>query len=513
MKKRLCASAASVFLLISLAANALGADGSTTLTAFPASQVIKYSSYTEFYNLNVPIYAIIQPGEVNGNNYLGLRDIASVIDFAVEWNASEPDAMRIYTNRHYDGTQVSSGAATTSKVAVPSNMRIYVDDKLIDASEFKAYMIENKNYFKLRDIAQIVNFGCTYYANENEVWIMPNRYYVPDDGPNRTLREIHYKGDPQIERIYGTPSGEFVDAPHTPSILDPMAREDYWNTYASEEAKAAFNRELAKTNRYCYDIDEVNAYIQTLIDLPELRKMGCYDDSTFADNSFGYVPAHYLNEVGRGAERWGGSPIPSYTDTAPRLRMIQGLGTNPPSIGYYDGRFTEEQVQLAQVPAVAEILAKLPGKSSREQVKIIVRAVCDKVEYAYNVDDEPRADYFSYGIDMWRDDRIYYGVCSHYERITRDLCDLAGIPCFETGGGEHAWNEVYLADEDMWVAVDSTWADGNWNGYFEKYAITDPIEHRSEVYGYSPEDIVEGDYIIVKREIIELGIKLRNQVD
>ena len=128
-----------------------------TVVATPTSQVMNARSYdnSDIRNLQekIPIYSIVQENGW-GANYIKLRDIAYCIDFNVVWDASKPNEMRIYTNQHYLDPWKESGPATEEKIAVKSTMDIYIDDVKVDVD---AYMIDNNNYFKIRDEAALLS--------------------------------------------------------------------------------------------------------------------------------------------------------------------------------------------------------------------------------------------------------------------------------------------------------------------------------------------------------------------
>ena len=65
-------------------------------------------------------------------------------------------------------------AATEAITATLSNQPIYVNGQKV---EFEAYMIHGNNFVKLRDIAEAVDFGVTYDAAANSVYIDPDAPY------------------------------------------------------------------------------------------------------------------------------------------------------------------------------------------------------------------------------------------------------------------------------------------------------------------------------------------------
>lgn len=553
MKKRISVLLA-LALTAAIAAPTAEAAGETLITN-PGTQAIwSIDQYGGPVRLHIPVYSIVQPGAANGSNYVKLRDIANVIDFGVEWDASDPNTMRIYTYKHYDGTQLSapplgeivtytdhSGipyingvevnrrsffndyifvdgvcyrAASTydsaPKAAVPSTMSIYIDDVLVNTGDLKIYLIDDQNYFAIRDLARLVNFSCYYITYNTDVpyiQLDPNKQYAPDTKTPSVKRVINYEDTATtFPKTYGAPSGEVLDAPHTVSPLDPMAREDYWNTYASAEAKAAFDRQLAKTNKLCYNVDEVNAIIQTLIDLPKIRAL----DGTPLVMSGGsrypmnYVPAHYFLQD-RDKSAYGLDTVMGWTH-APRFVDVTANASS--GLTYFDARLYDSQRAFANASEVAPVLAKLEGKTTREQAVLILHAICDKFGYAQAGSNRPSP--ISDLGTMWSDGKVYSGVCADYENAMRYWFNLVGIPYFIEISDSHQWGEIYLVEEDKWVAVDATWADeGTKGGNFEKYAISDPAVHYQDVTKEPyPED---NDAAIVSREIMELGMKLRNK--
>ena len=74
-------------------------------------------------------------------------------------------------------------AATEAITATLSNQPIYVNGQKV---EFEAYAIHGNNFFKLRDIAQAVDFGVTYDAATNSVHIDTNARYQEEVNSSAT---------------------------------------------------------------------------------------------------------------------------------------------------------------------------------------------------------------------------------------------------------------------------------------------------------------------------------------
>ncbi len=103
---------------------------------------------------------------INGYNYLKLRDIAIALNgtskqFEVEWDSSKNSIIlkggNAYTSVGGE-LQIDDGTKNV-KEAVVSTSLIYLDGKNISS---KAYNIDNRTYFKLRDIAAAIDFSIAY---------------------------------------------------------------------------------------------------------------------------------------------------------------------------------------------------------------------------------------------------------------------------------------------------------------------------------------------------------------
>ena len=127
---------------------------------------------------------------INGNNYVKLRDMAYMLNMAnnfgftekcvgVEWD-DEEKAVYLTTGEAYEAVGGEMEPKGEDEVlASPSEHIIYLDGELID---LKAYLIEDNNYFKLRDICQAFDIGVDFEITEDGlvVTIDLNAGYVPE---------------------------------------------------------------------------------------------------------------------------------------------------------------------------------------------------------------------------------------------------------------------------------------------------------------------------------------------
>lgn len=149
----------------------------TSSTVYVNGKAVKFESYT-----------------INGNNYFKLRDLAQVLrgtnkQFEVTWNSSligsSPDGfvdkggvVELISNTPYTtvGGELKAGDGKT-KTCNLSTSNIMKDGVLVYPT---AYMINGNNYFKLRDIGQLFDFGVEWDGSRNAIMIDTNKVYTSD---------------------------------------------------------------------------------------------------------------------------------------------------------------------------------------------------------------------------------------------------------------------------------------------------------------------------------------------
>lgn len=122
---------------------------------------------------------------INGNNYFKLRDLAQALSgndkqFDIAWD-NNYQAITLFPGKAYTavGGELKAGDGN-AKTAVLSTARVFVNEIKGNSLDVKAYNINGNNYFKLRDIAQIIDFGVTWDAATQTVSIDTSTSYVPD---------------------------------------------------------------------------------------------------------------------------------------------------------------------------------------------------------------------------------------------------------------------------------------------------------------------------------------------
>ncbi len=116
---------------------------------------------------------------IDGNNYFKLRDIAMILNgtdsqFEIIWDSAQ-NSIDLITNKAYSpvGGELTK-VSFSNKVAEHTSSKLYIDEKLINLG---AYNIDDNNYFKLRDLAEIVNFSVDWDQENQNIIIDTSKEY------------------------------------------------------------------------------------------------------------------------------------------------------------------------------------------------------------------------------------------------------------------------------------------------------------------------------------------------
>ncbi len=117
---------------------------------------------------------------IGGNNYFKLRDVAAAVSdskkgFGIEWD-SEKRAVTLLSGQPYKlvGGELETVEQRVSSAAFLSKSSIYVDGKPV---ELAAYQLGGSNYFKLRDLAEALNFNVGWDPEKKIVSIDTTKEY------------------------------------------------------------------------------------------------------------------------------------------------------------------------------------------------------------------------------------------------------------------------------------------------------------------------------------------------
>ncbi|AFV01523.1 integral membrane protein [Dehalobacter sp. UNSWDHB] len=157
-------------------------------------------------------------------------------------------------------------------------------------------------------------------------------------------------------------------------------------------------------------------------------------------------------------------------------------------ITYFNGVTLDEAVQSdPQIDAVARRVAG-DAQNNRQKAYFIYQWITRNITY-----DEQKAAQLSKDLSGMNSGSVMAfntrrGVCFDYACLYVSMCravDLkvrlvTGLGYSGSSWGDHAWNQVYLPEEDRWANVDATF--GTVNNYFDKPDFS--VDHRdAEVQG------------------------------
>ncbi len=126
---------------------------------------------------------------INGNTFFKLRDIAYVLNkskksFNVTWNGAKVingkrGVIDMISNANYDivGGELAKKNMTQAQKATPISSTLLLDGKNVNCV---AYGINDNNFFKLRDLGQLLDFGITWNGKERVIEINTNNGYEPE---------------------------------------------------------------------------------------------------------------------------------------------------------------------------------------------------------------------------------------------------------------------------------------------------------------------------------------------
>ena len=141
------------------------------------------------------------------------------------------------------GLALSGPAAQAADylTARPSTQMFYINGQ---QTPLTAYLIGGSNYIRLRDIGKAVNFGVTYDAATNSVYIDPNAHYeqeviLPSQVATSGITEESVQAAlEQLKQMY--PSGTTFPTPYRSTSGGPYSRGIHCSGWATLCSDAAF---------------------------------------------------------------------------------------------------------------------------------------------------------------------------------------------------------------------------------------------------------------------------------
>lgn len=189
MKKMICKILSAIMILTSVTAISVSADEAvpTTSTVLVNGNNIKFDSYN-----------------INGNNYFKLRDLAYVLNttekqFSIGYN-EVLNTVSLTSQQPYIavGGEMEIGDGDNVQTE-PTSSTILKNGEVV---QLQAYLIDDSNYFKLRDIGELLDFSVEWNGEENSISIDTSKSYVSENEGDKVTEDTYYSQ-------YKT--GEFVE--------------------------------------------------------------------------------------------------------------------------------------------------------------------------------------------------------------------------------------------------------------------------------------------------------------
>lgn len=306
--------------------------------------------------------------------------------------------------------------AESGMIANISSQIFYWNNQKI---ELTAYNINDYNYVRLRDVADIFGVDVKYEGTENAVYLgdEPQQTLVPN---NPTLSE---------------------DKSEKENVADgkDYAKEDY-----SKDANPLIFDDTYTRSAY-------NALRQSVIDRDMI--IAGNDDAGYNAN---YQYAHFIDHT-QSLEHTG-KTVSAINSVLGNMNgyYTYNLGVEPNLIDYwkYPGysicKIGVHTYFADANKATDSFIQELDGLSEFDKIQKIATYVVDRIYY------ETNNEYTGIN-EIFTSQTAVGGACGSYASAFLYLCQRADIPCVIIADDIHAWNEVY--------------ADGEWHtmdiGYFD----------------------------------------------
>ena len=206
--------------IAALCATAVVATGVVTAMVGSAATAVAKPSTHKIYldgeRVSIAAY------EINGNNYFKIRDVAAILSgtnaqFDVTWDPATGN-ITLTDDKAYTKTGDELYAIpNTNQTAEDSTAPLYRDGERVN---YTGYNVNDNNYYKLRDIAEDFDFGVTWEAETQSVYIETDEEYVPEG--QEPGEEVPGEEDPSTPE---EPEPTDPSAPEEPEQTDPSSPE------------------------------------------------------------------------------------------------------------------------------------------------------------------------------------------------------------------------------------------------------------------------------------------------
>lgn len=161
----------------------------------------------------------------------------------------------------------------------------------------------------------------------------------------------------------------------------------------------------------------------------------------------------------------------------------ESLNNSGRTIVYYNGITLSEGIKSnKEIDQFARELTK-DEKSSAQKAKVIYKWVGENIEYDYDKVEKILKNDFSVKSGAINTFYSSKGICFDYSCLFAAMCRANNIEVrIITGEGfngsnwvSHAWNQVYISEEERWINVDTTFYKGG--NYFDSSIFK--LDHRN----------------------------------
>ena len=232
MKKKLISLALALIMAISIFSVTASA-----VTASPSASTVYVNGAAKAF----------EAYNIGGANYFKLRDLAYVLNgTAKQFSVGYDNATKAITLRSGQPYVVSGGEMANgdgaAKTATPTPSRIYFDGKELNLT---VYNIGGANFFKLRDLMEVVNVYVGYDKATKAITLDTSKGYASESTSNSTQMYSDWPTVPD----YGALTGATLA---TRTVLDDGTTSYNYNVQSAPEGSIPKYIDKLKENGFSY---------------------------------------------------------------------------------------------------------------------------------------------------------------------------------------------------------------------------------------------------------------------
>lgn len=348
---------------------------------------------------------------IEGNNYFKLRDFAMALkgtekEFEVTWQ-SQLGAINLISHKAYtvEGSELKKGT-NTPKEATISEAKVYKDEK---DTGLTAYKIGDNNYFKLRDLGDLIDVNIIWDSNAKEVKV---------NVPLGNMSQEVAIGEPITiaKEALKLPVREVEDYPITQSAYENILL--YMMAHSLRTYDIPYNHVMYE------EIESGN--------LQETIKAAYTEVFAKYIEQFGSLEG--LGISADGSENYGTLTL--------TLEPIKG----------YNLKSSKETFFKASTEIVQQLIKEgklTTAMTQKEKAKVLYEWVIMNIEK-----DEKALDISRTGYGALENRKA---ICQGYTAVYNTLCKLVGIEVTgvigKAGGEDHSWTLATLDGEKAYIDI------------------------------------------------------------